>query len=298
VTTGNHPRRGLNPDATIAREGALARVPGAFQPVVAAARAQLATAFGGRRMHSAYLYGSIPRGTAIPGTSDLDLLVALNDEPTPADRNLADGVERGLDGAFAVINGAGLLLYSAATLLSELERHDLGFFVACLCTPLIGPDLGGQLPRYRPTSLLARETNGDLALVIPRWRSRLAEAGTAQQREQLCRGVARRLVRTGFTLVMPRWGGWTSDLAESAEAFAACYPQRGGQMRAAARLGRTPAPGPGDLEEMINDLAPWLAAEYTAVHGTKAPRETGLTASPGSISSPGPTSSPSRAPRA
>ncbi len=276
MTTGNHPRRGLNPDATIAREGALARVPGAFQPVVAAARAQLATAFGGRRMHSAYLYGSIPRGTAIPGTSDLDLLVALNDEPAPADRNLADGVERGLDGAFAVINGAGLLLYSAATLLSELERHDLGFFVACLCTPLIGPDLGGQLPRYRPTSLLARETNGDLALVIPRWRSRLAESGTAQQREQLCRGVARRLVRTGFTLVMPRWGGWTSDLAESAEAFAAYYPQRGGQMRAAARLGRVPAAAPGQLEEMINDLAVWLVAEYTKVHGTKAPREAGL----------------------
>jgi uncharacterized protein len=179
VTAGKHLRNGLNPDETIAREGALARVPGPFQAVVEAARTELATAFGGRRMHSAYLYGSIPRGTAIPGTSDLDLLVALNDEPTPADRNLADGVERGLDGAFAVINGAGLLLYSAAALLSELERHDLGFFVACLCTPLIGPDLGGQLPRYRPTSLLARETNGDLALVIPRWRSRLAEAGTA-----------------------------------------------------------------------------------------------------------------------
>jgi hypothetical protein len=272
VTAGKHLRNGLNPDETIAREGALARVPGAFQAVVEAARTELATAFGGRRMHSAYLYGSIPRGTAIPGTSDLDLLVALNDEPTPADRNLADGVERGLDGAFAVINGAGLLLYSAATLLSELERHDLGFFVACLCTPLIGPDLGGQLPRYRPTGLLARETNGDLALVIPRWRSRLAEAETAQQREQLCRGVARRLVRTGFTLVMPRWGGWTSDLAESAEAFAAYYPPRGGHMRAAARLGRAPAAGPGELEEMINDLAPWLAAEYTAVHGTKAPR--------------------------
>jgi nucleotidyltransferase-like protein len=277
VTAGKHLRNGLNPDGTIAREGALTRVPGAFRAVVEVTRTELATAFGGRRMHSAYLYGSIPRGTAIPGTSDLDVLVALNDEPTPADRSLADGVERGLDRAFAVISGVGLLLYSAATLLSELERHDLGFFVACLCTPLIGPDLGGQLPRYRPTSLLARETNGDLALVIPLWRSRLAEAGTAQQREQLRRGVARRLVRTGFTLVMPRWDGWTSDLAESAEAFAAYYPQRGGQMRAAARAGRTLAATPGELEEMINDLAPWLAAEYTAVHGTKASRETGLT---------------------
>jgi predicted nucleotidyltransferase len=266
-------RRGLNPDGTIAREGALHRVPRPFQPVVEAARVTLATAFGGRPMHSAYLYGSVPRGTAIPGASDLDLLVALNHEPAPADRSRADAAERELDEAFGVINGAGLLLYSAATLLSELERHDLGFFVACLCTPLIGPDLGGQLPRYRPTSLLARETNGDLALVIPRWRARLAHAETPQERARLTRGVARRLVRTGFTLVMPQWDGWTSDLAESAEALATYYPgQRAGQMRHAARLGRFPSGKPGDLDMMINDLAPWLAAEYAAVHGVKAPR--------------------------
>jgi hypothetical protein len=80
-------------------------------------------------------------------------------------------------------------------------------------------------------------------------------------------------VRTGFTLVMPRWGGWTSDLAESAEAFATCYPgQRAEQMRAAARLGRSPSADLAGLDMMISDLAPWLAAEYAAVHGTKAPR--------------------------
>jgi predicted nucleotidyltransferase len=273
VTARKELRSGLNPDGTIAREGALDRVPVPFRPVVAAARAELAAAFGERAMHSGYLYGSVPRGTAIPGTSDLDLLVALDREPAPDDRSRADAVERALDEAFDVINGAGLLLYSAATLLSELERHDLGFFVACLCTPLFGPDLGGQLPRYRPTSLLARETNGDLALVIPRWRDGLAAAWTPPQRERLVRGVGRRLVRTGFTLVMPRWGGWTSDLAESAEAFAVYYPgQRARQMRAAARLGRLQAAAPGELEEMIGDLAPWLAAEYAAVHGVKAPR--------------------------
>jgi hypothetical protein len=38
--------RGLNDDGTIAREGDLDRVPAAFVPVVAAARAQLAGTFG------------------------------------------------------------------------------------------------------------------------------------------------------------------------------------------------------------------------------------------------------------
>ena len=37
-------------------------------------------------LHSAYLYGSIPRGAAVPGVSDLDLLLALRQEPTEADR--------------------------------------------------------------------------------------------------------------------------------------------------------------------------------------------------------------------
>ena len=145
----------------------------------------------------------------MPGTSDLDLLLALAGEPGDADRAAACRLERDLDARFPQIRGAGILLYSAATLLSDLERHDLGWFVACLCTPLAGEDVAVRLPRYRPTSLLARETNGDLGDLLPRWRGRLGGARSAD------RAV---------------------------------------------------------LAPLIGDLAPWLAAEYVAEHGRKAPR--------------------------
>ncbi|MFG1953150.1 hypothetical protein [Micromonospora sp. NPDC048830] len=264
--------RGLDAEGSIAREGALSRVPGAFAAVVDAARARIAESFGGDRLHSAYIYGSIPRGTAIPRASDLDLLLALHAEPTETDRADVKRIEQDLDRSFAQIDGVGILLFSARTLLSERERHDLGFFVACLCTPLLGDDLADHLPRYRPTPLLARETNGDLSLALPRWRSRAAEAKTDSQRKALSRLVARRIVRTGFTLVMPRWGGWTSDLTEPAEVFGLYYPDRAEQMRRAAITGRAPSPDPAVLRELIDDLGPWLAAEYTAVHGEKAAR--------------------------
>jgi hypothetical protein len=120
--------------------------------------------------------------------------------------------------------------------------------------------------------LLARETNGDLALLLPRWRSRFAGAVTDDDRRALSRAVARRLVRTGFTLVMPCWGGWTSDLGESAALFGRYYPERAGQMRLAAATGRTLSADAEVLRMLIDDLGPWLAAEYTAVHGEKAPR--------------------------
>ncbi|KOV60275.1 nucleotidyltransferase [Streptomyces sp. NRRL WC-3618] len=263
----------------IAREGSLARVPHAFRPVVAAARDRTADIFG-ERLHSAYLYGSIPRGTARVGRSDLDLLIVLREEPTEGDRAAAGALDAALDGEFEQIDGSGTLLVSRAQVLSDLERHDLGWFLACLCTPLLGADLAGHLPRYRPDSLLARETNGDLAVCLPRWQRLIAEAtapgappGAVRVR---VRGISRRIVRTGFTLVMPRWDGWTSDLYEMAEAFAAYYPEWGPRMRQAAALGHEPTDDPAVLRSFlrshVEELGPWLVEEYTRVHGVKAAR--------------------------
>ncbi|TLW92390.1 nucleotidyltransferase domain-containing protein [Saccharomonospora piscinae] len=262
--------RGLREDGTIDREGALDRVSPAFRAVVDAARELIVSVFGATRLHSAYLYGSVPRGTAVPGHSDLDVLLALRHAPDAADRADADHVATVLDREFAQIDGAALNLAEAAELLSERERHDGGFFVACLCTPLLGDDLAEHLPQYRPTSLLARETNGDLARLLPQWQARLARPDT--DREALARSVGRRLVRTGFTLVMPRWGGWTSDLDEAAAITGRYYPARAGQLRLAAATGVHSTAHDDTLRVLIEDLGPWLAAEYRAWHGEKTAR--------------------------
>ncbi|MCZ0987795.1 nucleotidyltransferase [Streptomyces diastatochromogenes] len=247
-------------------------MPHAFRPVVAAALDRLLDAFG-TRLHSAYLYGSIPRGTARVGRSDLDLLVALLDEPADDDREAVRALGEALDKEFPQIDGVGTLLYSRARLLSDPETYDLGWFVACLCTPLLGDDLAEYLPRYRPDSLLARETNGDLALLLPRWRERIASTGDSEKaRRPLVRFMSRHLVRTGFTLVMPRWNGWTSDLREMAEVFGAYYPERAAELRRAAEYGYEPVGAPDVLRSYVDDLGPWLAAEYARVHGVKAPR--------------------------
>ncbi|MDO0935195.1 nucleotidyltransferase domain-containing protein [Streptomyces sp. DG2A-72] len=263
------PRRGLDSLGFIEREGSLGRVPPAFRPVVAATRDRVLDLFGAR-LDSAYLYGSIPRGTARVGLSDLDLLAVLREEPGDADREGARTLGEAVDKEFPQVDGVGILLVSRTQVLSEPERYDLGWFVACLCTPLLGEDLAEYLPRYRPDSLLARETNGDLALLLPSWRERIAAADEA--RRPLVRFMSRRLVRTGFTLVMPRWNGWTSDLTEMAEVFAAYYPARGEQMQAAAVLGYEPTGEREVLVSYVEDLGPWLAEEYARVHGVKAPR--------------------------
>ncbi|MGJ5897936.1 nucleotidyltransferase [Streptomyces niveiscabiei] len=265
------PHRGLDAQGRIAREGSLARVQHEFRPVVAAARDAVLGLFGAR-LHSAYLYGSIPRGTARVGRSDLDLLIVPRADPSPADWDAVRDLGERLDEEFPEIDGAGALLYGRDRLLSDAETYDMGFFVACLCTPLLGDDLAEYLPGYRPDSRLARETNGDLGTLLPHWRTRAQEATDPGARVRLVRHQSRHLVRTAFTLVMPRWNGWTSDLHEMAEAFAEYYPARGDQVRAAAVRGYEPTDSPEALAQYTDDLGPWLAQEYARVHGVKSPR--------------------------
>jgi hypothetical protein len=71
---------------------------------------------------------------------------------------------------------------------------------------------------------------------------------------------------------MLRWGGWTSDLEESAAVFGRYYPARREQMRVAAVIARTPTEDPSVLGMLVKDLGPWLASEYLARHGRKAAR--------------------------
>jgi hypothetical protein len=229
--------RGLSAAGYILREGSLSRIPAAFRPAVDEAGRWISHSFR-HRLHCAYLYGSVPRGTAEPGRSDLDILLVVRSEPTDADRAEADRIEAALHARHPVIDGAGILLLSAQRILSRAERYDLGFFVACLCNPLSGEDLAPLLPWYRPTRELARETNGDLGLFLDRWRH---SAGSGQELDRLGRTVGRKTVRTGFTLVMPRWNGWTSDLGVSAEVFGRYYPERAGQMAEAVTLARLPS---------------------------------------------------------
>ncbi|HEY1616434.1 MAG TPA: nucleotidyltransferase [Streptosporangiaceae bacterium] len=263
--------RGVDEDGYFIREGSLHRVQPEFASVVEAARAGISAAFGAE-LHSAYLCGSIPRGAAVPGVSDLDLLLVLRDEPGPSARAAARALEADLDLRFPQVDGVGAGLSSVATILSEQERYDLGWFVACLCTPLAGGDLADRLPRYRPTSLLARETNGDIGDRVAAWQHRLAGARDDAALRLLSRHASRRLVRTGLTLVMPRWGGWTSDLTESAAVFGRYYPERLSQMAEAALIARAPTADRAVLGRLIDDLGPWLAGEYRTEHGRKAVR--------------------------
>jgi uncharacterized protein len=96
----------LDPEGYIRPEADLANVQPQYQGLPDAAADLLASEFGSR-LHSAYLYGSVVRGNAVPGRSDVDLLAVLLAAPAGEDRGRADRVERALVGRFPCCSAPG-----------------------------------------------------------------------------------------------------------------------------------------------------------------------------------------------
>jgi uncharacterized protein len=263
-------QRGLDNRGFIRSEVSLAQVRPPYPAVIEGLRDACRRAFADQ-LHSLYLTGSVVKGTARPGQSDLDALVVLRVAPEPAHEAAARQVAQELARRFAFLPEVSLLLFARDTILSDAERNDLGFFVKCLCACIDGDDLREQLPEYQPTLALARGTNGNFRRLLDDRRQRLVAAEDPTEVVAICRGIMRKIVRTGFTLVMPRYHGWTSDLEQAATIFATYYPDKAAAMRAALALSHVPSTNKRRVLAVIDTLGVWLADEYDRlILGTNA----------------------------
>lgn len=256
--------RGLDAEGYIRREVSAAKIAPPYTEVVDTLRALYRERDSGR-LHGLYLNGSVVKGTAVPGVSDLDVLAVTREAPTEEDAETARGISAILERRYPFLSGAGILLAARDDVLSERERYDMGFFVACLCACVDGEDLGPLLPRYKPSLDLARGTNGTVGLMIARARVRLTGADGEERMTTICRGIMRKIVRSAFTLVMPRYGGWTSDLGPCARIFAAYYPAREGDVMWARNLARVPSADRARIVSVLDDFGGWLVREYERV---------------------------------
>jgi predicted nucleotidyltransferase len=265
---------GLDVDGRIRREGDLDLVDVVFLPLLATTEMALKELLG-PRLHSIYLYGSVPRGTAVPGRSDLDVSVVLHNDPTDAERAEMEFLARELEQESDSVVDVGLIVDGRDQLLSPVQRYDGAFHISCLCTPLWGPDLGVELPNQYPSVELARGIPGDTGAVFTRLAAALDDAATPRL-DLVRQRVGRRIARLAFACVMFRWPGWTSDPQVIRRVVKDFYPDRVGELDVSIRLGwgrlndRPPitAPDHEDARHLLLTSAPWWRLEHDRVTRT------------------------------
>jgi uncharacterized protein len=246
----------LDPEGYIRPEADLANVQPAYQGLPDAAAGLLTGEFG-PGLHSAYLYGSVVRGNAVPGRSDVDLLAVLLAAPTGEDRARADRVERALMERFPVLFSAGVGLTHLQEVGSPAQRYGLQVFLRELAVCICGEDLRPGLPRTKPSAAVAAGFHDDTHAVFARARETLATSTDPEVIRRICRAASRRMVQVAFAVVMAREGVWVTVLEEQAAAIGAAFPQWAEAARRAAEQGRRPVADAGVVRELLDNFGRW-----------------------------------------
>jgi hypothetical protein len=250
----------LDPEGYIRPEADLANVQPKYQGLPGATAGLLAKEFG-PRLHSGYLYGSVVRGNAVPGRSDIDVIAMLLAVPVEEDRVRADRVERALVERFPVLCSAGVGLTHLQEVRSPAQRYGLQVLLRELAVCICGEDLRPGLPRTKPSAAVAAGFHDDTHAVLARARQTLGTSTDPELIRRACRMASRRMVQVAFAVVMARERVWATVLEEQAAAVGAAFPQWAEAARCAAEQGRRPVADAGVVWELLDSFGRWAEDE-------------------------------------
>ena len=187
-------------------------------------------------LHSIYVYGSVARGNAKIGKSDLDILAIFNRDLDScqhlAVKKLGDALSQKY---LSLVRDIGI----AKTTLNyclDPENYYEQAFLRELCVCVDGEDLSDQFGPYKLTKDIAISFNGDIAEVSERYLQKIKVA-TETEFHPTIQGFARKLIRTFYSMVMARSQIWSTKLEEQAEIFLQYFP---------------------DKEEVVKTLQAWI----------------------------------------
>jgi hypothetical protein len=215
-------------------------------------------------LHSIYVTGSVARGLAVEGMSDLNICAVLDEQTDPelALRDWTPAAEEAILDQHAVISDVRLELWPYTTVLGDPAFFSIGAFILktqSIC--LWGGDLTPELPDYRITPHIANDDIVNLADDVQDARNDLEANPTPRRTRAVCYRVAKQLLHTGFSLVMLRTGVYTRDLDLSCDYVVQHYPDHADDARRALAYVRQPSREAQVVRDYLNRFGVWMVSE-------------------------------------
>lgn len=220
----------------------------------------------GDRIHSLYLRGSIPRGQAILNVSDLDSIAIVKEEISPDLAAQIISIEEQLEQQYRFCQKVEINLLTYQDLIQVGSHWQAILQTQGLC--IYGEDMRSQFPRFKPSLVLvshAFQLAEDLAETQMILRQLLPKhPGFEATVERKCVWINKRIVRTGFELVMQMEETFTRDLYPCYERFSYHFPNQERLMHKALELAIQPSSNRAGLLMFLSHFGSWLVAKVDA----------------------------------
>ena len=216
----------------------------------------------GAKMHSLYIRGSVAKGTAISGVSDIDTFAVVRGDAQAIDRSWIAVFQQRMAVQYPFQTGIETGFVSHHSICDPNGTRGGRFTIKSQSVCIWGEDLAPLIPRFKPGRDLASHAPGiheDLREVM--------ELLPAMRDEQIvgawCQWTMKRLVRTGFELVMEEERTYTRDLYPCYRAFSRHFPDQEPQMKQALEWAIEPSGNKEDVARFLNAFGVWIVNAVT-----------------------------------
>lgn len=247
----------LDADGTILSDASPDKILPPYQAAVDAAVAAYREQLGAQ-LSGVYVRGTVPRGQAVPGVSDLDCFAVVLGDPEHVDGSWLKAAGAEIARLHPIVSDVQLEIWPLAEVLSTDRFNEMSFLLKTQSTCVWGEDFAPQLPRFKPDVIVA---NNDISQIRPDIEEAIAALhadGSPARVVYWCRRIMKNMLRTGFSLVMLSEGVFTRDLKLCYEFFARHYPAQEQQMRHVLELAIQPATDREVVLERLTTFGAWM----------------------------------------
>ncbi|MBM7068190.1 hypothetical protein [Actibacterium sp. 188UL27-1] len=200
--------------------------------------------YHGANLHAVAARGSVARGTAVIGVSDIDLVALLHEDLGAVPLDLA--VDRD------ITVGAETVTLTQAEFSHGQRGPWLQFALGFSGCSIRRPDVVAGVPE----PVLGNHAVAHLKAApkwLDRWRDPFEQSGDPQIRRKICQWLAKRITRAMFEAIMVDLNAYSSNIYPCAKATTACFPEHAAALWQAADLAVAPT---DDLARMLGMVEP------------------------------------------
>jgi uncharacterized protein len=204
----------------------------------------------GESLDAVYVRGSVGKGEAVAGISDVDTFAYVNLPKEEIKTDWMKKTEEELLEKYKFVQGVEL---SADP--TEVTKDDVLFIRQSAC--VYGNDLNNVLPKIK----VGKDTLGHVYWFGEDMKKFDEWISTPQDSENIrskCTWLMKRFLRTGIELTMERAGLYTRDLYPCYKVFAEYYPDKESEMKEALYFAINPAADVEVLKRIRNNLGSWM----------------------------------------
>jgi uncharacterized protein len=231
----------------------------------------------GQGAHSIYVRGTVARGVAVEGVSDLDSFALVSCAPESLDLSWTVGVAERLRSRHPYVSGVDLACVDRDKIGSTERFSELDLLMVTQTACVWGEDVIPYLPRYKPGIFVA---NSDVSQIKPDIEAAIVGLDVASGAPSVrywCRRIFKNIIRAGFSLTILRERSYTRDLYPCYRAFVKWYPGQERGMRRAVKYALDPSPSAEVVRALLRDFGGWMieaADDWLELHNPS--REVGL----------------------